>query len=168
MIVSAEIESYARGVKELTEEGLELIRGIFPMAHKSGDYIYDATGLVEINLLQEIIRKVDVEVKIKPFKGNAFFARNGDIDERLSCLEGQLELLRETHTVQMHLPNFSLLTFNQVSVLEDYCTNRLQEKLNEGWRIIAVCPPLSERRPTYIVGRFIPEGESNGRVKACQ
>jgi hypothetical protein len=38
-------------------------------------------------------------------------------------------------------------------LLDDACTDNLQAHLNEGWRIIAVCPPDAKRRPDYILGR---------------
>lgn len=41
---------------------------------------------------------------------------------------------------------------NRLMLLEDACTDFLQEKLDEGWRLIAVCPQ-EQRRPDYILGR---------------
>lgn len=53
----------------------------------------------------------------------------------------------------IHLPNFSLSSFTEVDVLENCCTVELQRSLNNGWRIIAVCPPYDKRRPDYIIAR---------------
>lgn len=39
-----------------------------------------------------------------------------------------------------------------VKVCEDFCTVALQHELDNGWRIIAVCPPNDRRRPDYILG----------------
>jgi hypothetical protein len=55
--------------------------------------------------------------------------------------------------IHVHIPNVGLLAINEVEVLEDACTDSLQSRLNAGWRIIAVCPPNSVRRPDYIIGR---------------
>lgn len=55
--------------------------------------------------------------------------------------------------IQIAIPDFALLHINEVEVLEDACTNELQQQLNAGWRIIAICPPNSQRRPDYILGR---------------
>jgi hypothetical protein len=52
-----------------------------------------------------------------------------------------------------HLPNIGLLLINEVTWLEDACTEVLQGKLDEGFRIIAVCPPNGARRPDYILGK---------------
>lgn len=55
--------------------------------------------------------------------------------------------------VQISIPDIGLLHVNEVMVLDDICTDVLQEHLNEGWRILAVCPPNAARRPDYILGR---------------
>lgn len=55
--------------------------------------------------------------------------------------------------VQITLPDVGLLLIDEVTWLEDECTQVLQEHLNQGWRIIAVCPPNAQRRPDYILGR---------------
>lgn len=49
------------------------------------------------------------------------------------------------------LPNVATVTY-----LEDCCTDVLQKHLDDGWRILAVCPPNDARRPTYIVGHAEP------------
>lgn len=55
--------------------------------------------------------------------------------------------------LHVHIPNIGLLAINQVTWLDDACTEDLQAKLEEGWRIVAVCPPNAARRPDYILGR---------------
>lgn len=57
----------------------------------------------------------------------------------------------------VHVPNLGMLSINQVGIAKDYCTEALQEKLNEGWRILTVCPQPDQRRPDYILGRYIDE-----------
>lgn len=49
-------------------------------------------------------------------------------------------------------PGPSLLNVNETLLMEDACTDALQENLDNGWRIIAVCPQ-PQRRPDYILGR---------------
>ena len=58
--------------------------------------------------------------------------------------------------VNVHCPGPSLAVYNEICLLEDSCTDILQSKLNEGWRIIAACPQPDQRRPDYILGRFNP------------
>lgn len=57
------------------------------------------------------------------------------------------------HNIYVQVPHVGLLSINEVEVEEDCCTDRLQERLNEGWRILCVCPPNAARRPDYILGR---------------
>lgn len=54
--------------------------------------------------------------------------------------------------VNVHVPGNALMSVAQVRVLEDCCTEWLDEKLNQGWRILAVSPQPDQRRPDYIVG----------------
>ena len=49
-------------------------------------------------------------------------------------------------------PGPSLLNVDETLLMEDACTDALQENLNNGWRILAVCPQ-PQRRPDYVLGR---------------
>ena len=49
-------------------------------------------------------------------------------------------------------PSPSLLNVDETLLMEDACTDALQENLNNGWRILAVCPQ-PQRRPDYVLGR---------------
>lgn len=55
--------------------------------------------------------------------------------------------------VNVHVPNLGLLMMDEVDWMEDACTERLQDKLDDGWRILAICPQPDQRRPDYILGR---------------
>lgn len=59
--------------------------------------------------------------------------------------------------VQVVIPSNATLRINRVKVVEDCCTDHLQDQLNAGWRIIAACPQ-SQRRPDYILGRVEDDG----------
>lgn len=56
-------------------------------------------------------------------------------------------------TYNFALPNIGLLAIDEVTWLNDACTEELQRHLDDKWRIIAVCPPNGARRPDYILGR---------------
>jgi hypothetical protein len=73
----------------------------------------------------------------------------------------EIQLVSKGEIVQVHVPNLGLLAINEVDWMEDVCTKALQDKLDRGWRVLAVCPPLMERRPTYIIGRYNPEKEKD-------
>jgi hypothetical protein len=55
--------------------------------------------------------------------------------------------------VSVHVPGLGLLLIDEVEVLYDCCTTKLQDHLEKGWRIIAACPQPDQRRPDYIIGR---------------
>lgn len=56
---------------------------------------------------------------------------------------------------EVHVPNMPLMMVNQVAYCTDYCTEQLQDRLIEGWRILAICPQSDQRRPDYIIGRHV-------------
>ena len=58
--------------------------------------------------------------------------------------------------VNVTVPGLGLLLLDEVTVATDHCTEALQHKLNEGWRIVAVCPQPDQRRPDYVLGRVKP------------
>ena len=49
-------------------------------------------------------------------------------------------------------PGPSLLNVDETLLMENACTDELQENLDNGWRILAVCPQ-PQRRPDYVLGR---------------
>lgn len=65
----------------------------------------------------------------------------------------------------VHVGGGMLMTINEVLLLENECTDRLQSELNSGWRIIAVNVQTDCRRPDYVLGRFNPNYEAGGSAK---
>lgn len=58
---------------------------------------------------------------------------------------------------QISVASVGLLQIQCAEVLEDCCTNELQNWLDRGWRILAVCPPNDTRRPSYVMGHMDKE-----------
>jgi len=56
--------------------------------------------------------------------------------------------------INLTIPNAALFAVRTLMVIENECTNRVQQLLDEGWRIVAVCPPNDTRRPDYILGHM--------------
>jgi hypothetical protein len=46
----------------------------------------------------------------------------------------------------------ALLDIRTITWVEDSCTELVQRALDDGWKIVAVCPANDSRRPTYILG----------------
>lgn len=56
----------------------------------------------------------------------------------------------------VHIGGNPLWQVNDLMLCEDFCTDELQVRLNEGWRILACCVQ-AQRRPDYILGRYTPD-----------
>jgi hypothetical protein len=67
--------------------------------------------------------------------------------------DGAVSSPQINNRVDVHVPNLGLLKVDEVELLEDGCTNALQLRLDEGWRILSICPQPNQRRPDYILGR---------------
>jgi hypothetical protein len=63
---------------------------------------------------------------------------------------------------QQEQPGPNLMSVEETMLMQDCCTDDLQEALSKGWRILAVCPQ-PQRRPDYVLGRrFLPKSASRG------
>jgi len=57
--------------------------------------------------------------------------------------------------LEVHQPNMPLFQYNKYQVLVDCCTEDLQNKyIDNGWRVVCVCPQPDQRRPDYIIGKY--------------
>lgn len=59
--------------------------------------------------------------------------------------------------VNVHIGGSQLMTVNKTLLLENSCTDNLQDHLDKGWRIIACCVQPDGRRPDYVLGRYEPQ-----------
>lgn len=59
---------------------------------------------------------------------------------------------KQQQVVNITIPNAALFSVQTLQVLENECTDYVQNWLDKGWRIVAVCPPNDCRRPTFILG----------------
>ncbi|QOS99967.1 hypothetical protein JNUCC42_04215 [Brevibacterium sp. JNUCC-42] len=83
-------------------------------------------------------------------------------DKFQKALQSFDEKIEFNQKCDVHIGNLGLLNINQLGYAVNKCSKELQEVLNQGWRILAVCPQSNQRRPDYVLGRF--NGESNGEV----
>lgn len=71
------------------------------------------------------------------------------------------KLSTQTFNEKVVVPNMDsfISKINQTMLLEDCCTDYLQQHLSKGWRIIAICPQPNQRRPDYVLGKILDEEE---------
>src|SRR5690606_24693394 len=115
-------------------------------------------------IAEVVINKIEFEIQ-----ANAVTSINEGIDGRSSAIDrvgaiiSKLEDLAAgiegqfNQECEVYMPGNGMLMFNETLLLEDQCTDALQEALNKGWRIIAACPQPDQRRPDYILGRYNPK-----------
>lgn len=61
--------------------------------------------------------------------------------------------LHGQEVINIHLPSLELLSLDEVTWIEDACTEELQGELDRGFRIVACIPRPGQRRPDYVLGR---------------
>lgn len=132
-----------------TDEGYEALKQILMPApsreHAGSGYSWPSDPLIDLETDGPKLTALGIEFVVVGFKNTLplqALLPNG-----------------ERYTVNVAIPNVGLLSMRAVKVCEDYCTDRLQEEPDNGWSIIAVCPPNAARRPDYILGRSTKEDE---------
>ncbi|MFB0831480.1 hypothetical protein ACEU2D_17990 [Brevibacillus laterosporus] len=83
-------------------------------------------------------------------------------DKFQKALQSFDEKIEFNQKCDVHIGNLGLLNINQLGYAVNKCTEELQVILNQGWRILAVCPQSNQRRPDYVLGRF--NGENDTKV----
>lgn len=136
---------------------LARVRTIFPDASAEG---YSVGGTFELDDVIPALAELGIEATIKNFSNSMMIGTR----EKIAHLETEQKLLRQQIAqdgmlIQIHVPNVGLYTVDEVEVLDDACTDSLQARLDDGWRILCVCPPNGQRRPDYILGRTKPKDE---------
>lgn len=154
MIGRIKIELKSGG--DVNEEQWQAIQLLFP--EKVG------TALPRYWWGESITADCDTVIRVTSGKGFTLTVEAFSINNMLSKIRDsyddeieQIENYTRGQIVQIHVPNMSLMLVNEVTYLDDGCTEELQKLLDDGWRILAVCPPNSQRRPDYILGRYNKE-----------
>jgi len=130
------------------------LREILPDVPEDPAQLYDFDAIVDVESVLPELMALGIEPTIKAFKNGMFLG----LTEKIRHLEDSQKLLRQQIyqdgiVAQVHIPNVGMYLINEVDVLEDACTRTLQSHLDDGWRILCVCPPNGQRRPDYIIGR---------------
>jgi hypothetical protein len=103
--------------------------------------------------------EIEVDVATGADQAEMYFLKTMQIMEKY---QSQLERLSENTfntKCNLHAGGAALSQYNQTMLCEDICTDVLQSKLHEGWRILAVCVQPDQRRPDYVLGKFVPPEE---------
>jgi hypothetical protein len=140
------------------EEQWAAIQLLFP-EHRDKEiasYWYESSITADIDTVMAVIAGKNFKVMVEAFSPHQTLSK---IKDKYDHEIEQIENYAKGQIVQVHVPNMALLTYNEIQVLEDCCTDEIQRMLNDRWRIIAVCPPNSQRRPDYILGRYTLESE---------
>lgn len=108
---------------------------------------------IELEDIPEWMFKIN-SIKIKPIKALKFVAKDYDIPNlnKVKDLSSNKEVIEFVKTVnQVVMPGYDLLEYKGILVLENSCTEDINEHLKSGWRIIAVLPQHNQRRPDYVL-----------------
>ena len=143
---------WSKSKEELTSEIWEAYKKVACLSSGSPipSYFYSEDLIADLEEAFTTLIPLGFELTVKNFKQNLFVG----LDGRLTCdTPSDLPVPITQSVTHVHIPNIGLLEIDEVDVMYDECTNRLQERLDGGWRILAVCPPNGTRRPDYIIGR---------------
>ena len=81
------------------------------------------------------------------------------VEAKLTTLDKAVQTVTDFNfnsKCNVHIGGGLIVTFNDLKLIEDCCTDALQKELNDGWRMLAVCVQPDQRRPDYILGRYNP------------
>lgn len=130
-------EEYTAAKKELFFLSVELPEEQQKLSdYWGGETIVDEAGI-------SIICKYHPDAKFKRVKGLLY-----------NHPAQQKETIQQV--TQIHVANLGLFAIERLLLLEDACTNEINEMISGDWKIIAVIPANDARRPTYILGTSKP------------
>jgi len=134
--------------------------------------LVSTTDIVELQSNKEYIcdmdlffsKHPDIKVKVRGMPKTVEQNYTHVIQEIINVQEKLENALRKfdkqiefNEKVNVHVGGFALMSINQVGFGEDMCTEKVQDVLNKGWRVLAVCVQPDGRRPDYIFGKYNPE-----------
>ncbi len=153
MFLGVKFRTYGTSWKDLKEVDYEKLRVHFPTLPSEkpdsdwNTHIADEEGMRAIVAFK-------LEVDLSPVAEDCMLIKLQDRMRQLALQTDELvEATLKGGAVQIHIPDMVLMSINEVTWLDDCCTETVQVELDKGWRILAICPPNAQRRPDYILGR---------------
>ncbi len=129
----------------------------WPEPGKEVKYFYLSSGtkcIVDLEHFGPVASEIGLTYEVKRFAGN-YWAHMHQPPGPYSSVSPVPVTPQGAHTthVSVTIPDEGILAIDEIFVATDSCTDALQGFLDEGWRILAVCPPALQRRPDYVLGR---------------
>jgi hypothetical protein len=152
VIAKIEVRTYGEEWQALTEEQYAELAALGPFPEKKDQY-WGQEILVDLSVVGPELARLNLKADLLPYSKNNMVVKLKDQINRLEQEQSLIKRSLDGSAVQVHVPNLGLMSINEVTHLDDCCTDFLQEHLDKGWRILAVCPPNAQRRPDYILGR---------------
>lgn len=157
MYLAVEFE-YGFEWKNLSDEDWLALRGAIPTLPNDKPTYYPSGTFIITHDAMPLLAKHKITFRLSQDEtSQGIGSMLVKLQDRINALEmkgatlGELAL--KGAAVQIAIPDFALLMIDEVTYLTDACTESLQKYLDEGWRILAVCPPNAQRRPDYILGK---------------
>lgn len=156
-MIFASIEGWSGGWDKLTPEQYAELREHMALPEEKPQYAPHAAIWMDRDALRACAR---FEIVIRPAEDSNTNTMLVKLADRVGSLEtATAERVAEGSAVTIAIPDIGLMTVRRVDVLCDACTDQLQTYLDNGWRLLAVCPPNAQRRPDYVLGHHSKDAE---------
>ena len=155
MLLEVSVSSWGGRYKEVTADEWTALRAQVPQLPATKPE-YGLPSMIADDMAVRALSRAGLQMTVEPGTKDSMLVKLQDQMRSLGVKHRELEqLIAEAPrcVVQVAIPDLGLLQIDEVTWEADCCTQDLQRRLEEGWRILAVCPPNAQRRPDYILGR---------------
>ena len=154
MYFLATIRAYNEQFKALTPEQWDELRLAIPQLPAEKPTWSTQEVLINDEAIKILVKyKLELELSEKDTTGTMFVKLQDQLDKLEGKTHDLAALINTKAAVQIAIPDLGLMLIDEVTYLENACTDAVQGMLDDRWRILAVCPPNAQRRPDYIFGR---------------
>lgn len=155
--------------RPLTDDELATLNAVvsedlerYPLDHEHEWYRGKLKGHMYTGHLEDVIKSLpkgftaSVQGDAPLSMHAAVLAELRHINAKLVAIDAPFDRYPQQYSRDLgaHVPSEALLRVRETMVLDNCCTEVLDGKLEEGWRLLAVCPQPDQRRPDYVIGRF--------------